>query len=128
MLAHAVLVLCTHGSATHWAKPGAVPPQAATAIVEITSDSRVEHAAITAFDLVGSNGTAKMQRITAAGQYSQRDGTLQPWDGSLPKGTIRLRIDAAMSDAAFSVGLGTCRVTIGPYTVQGRIGREWPNG
>jgi hypothetical protein len=108
------------------------------ALLEISSPVQLKTGGVSAFDLLGSAGTAKLKRVIKAEVFDDpyvsgkpyayyEYGGAHPWDGVLPAGLIRLRVGVEFADNGqkFSFG-GRCRITVGPYVLKGPANGPWP--
>jgi hypothetical protein len=129
-------------SATGSAKPlfGAfggtgLGPEIAVVVVEINSPSEIKNVTVSDFALFDQAGKAtklggvalaevfNKQPIATEGivaYYLNPDGT-SPWDGTLPAGKIRLRIQVALAFSKEPVVPIRFKLTIGRYVIEGPV-------
>lgn len=122
--------------------PNPIPPgyelHFVEAIVEIESLREISNVAVSDFVLVDAQGKAtKIKRVLGVEVFNRphvdtegifayylNDGGTQTWNGTLPAGRIRLRVDASLVEAPDQPV--RFRLTIGPHVIEGRIDGEWP--
>jgi hypothetical protein len=135
-------VFCAFGSIgiQPLTKPPGFESQFATAVVEIDSPQKIEHADVTEFVLIEPDGkTTPMKRVITIERFEERPkptegkfafylntekgSRTRAWDGTLPAGKIRLRVDMALVD---DPGNPTeFRITVGGFTVEGPVDGSW---
>lgn len=114
-------------------------PYFAVAVVEIDSHETIAAAAISDFALFDSSGVrTSFTRVVSVEEFTaQRNPNeglfayyLKPgglaWKGTLPSGTIQLRVRVALERRPNSPI--RFRLAVGPYTVEGPINGRWPTG
>lgn len=112
-------------------------PEFAVALIQIDSPIRVSAAAVSDFQMIGRDGVARLKSVLsvdvssksyAPGQpYVNYDsGPTDPWNGTFPAGTIRLRVRVEFAEDAQEWNPSKCRATVGPYDVEGRVFGRWP--
>ncbi len=129
----ATMLFCAYGSVHESATPFAV------AVIEISSSKEADNVPVSDFEIFDSERhVTKMNRVVnvevfedpprrlvdGSMAYYLDDAHTHPWDGTLPAGTIRLRVRVALaSDPSFGVfsggNLGVCRLTVGGNVVNG---------
>lgn len=66
-------------------------------------------------------------RPPGAGPSALYDMHTAPWDRTLSQKPITLRIRATLPDST-ALGLGRCRITVGPLVIEGPVNGSWPTG
>lgn len=113
----------------------------AVAVVEISSPRRITDAKVTEFALFDRNQNATtLKRVVTIEEFrdhprSASEGSFAyylnpagaPWDGTLPAGTIRLRVRVALAEEPTDL-MVRFRVSLGPFVVEGAVDGEWPTG
>jgi len=56
--------------------------------------------------------------------YYLDGGSTRLWNATLPAGMIRLRVRAALVDGP--IAPTKCKLTVGPYVIEGRVNGSWP--
>jgi hypothetical protein len=112
----------------------------AVVVVEITSPQKLAGASVSNFAIIDDSGQpVKPRRIVSVevfarprtskeGEYAYylNPGGTTPWDGTLPAGTIRLRIKASLKgDPNSQVNRGY-HVQVGPAVIEGAWLGIWP--
>jgi hypothetical protein len=112
----------------------------AVAVVEISSRRRITDVKVTEFTLFDRNDRlTTFTRVVAIEGFLNRSRRASegpfayylnpagaPWDGTLPAGTIRLRVHVALAEEP--TDLVRFRVSLGPFVVEGPVDGEWPTG
>jgi len=148
--AYMKLFYCAYGSIGF--QPLHPPPgfenQFAVAVIEVNSSIEIKNAPAPDVTLFNSTEkSAKTKRLISvevfdepyvAGEgsgayYLNTDprGRTHAWNGTIPGGMIHLRVRVALPTqdmAAMLPAYARCRVTIGPYSVDGPTDGEWPTG
>ena len=135
------MVFCAYGSPS-FVSPK-YHPELAVAVVDVSSPRKIENAAVSDVALIARNGdTEKMMRLAKVeifgephfagegyGEYyldTRPAGTTRPWNGTLPAGEIRLRVQAELTNKASHPE--HCRVKVGPYVIEGPVNMgPWAN-
>ncbi len=144
----ATVLYCTFGSVgvIPRPRPAGFESEFAVAVVEIRSPVAMTNVRVSDFVLLERNGgTIGMKRVVQvdvfepepftqarAGQegidaYYRNPGPgngTHAWDGTLPAGTIRLRIRLALKSAPSEPE--RFRLRLGPYVVEGPVDGAWP--
>jgi hypothetical protein len=114
--------------------------QFALAVVEINNLTATPKASVSDFALVGEKGiVASLKRVINVEDFDEPRGASEdivpyymhtspiggtrPWNGTLPAGMIRLRVRVALADDP--IGPLRCRLTVGPYVIEGPITTTW---
>ncbi len=138
------LLFCANGSIGQMPlqPPPALESQFAVAVVEIDSPRKLINAAVSDFVVFDQAQKAtKLKRVVKVEEFDDYSSATQndlfahymdgaktrPWDGTLPAGIIRLRVRVALVDDPMAYP-GRCRLTVGPYVIEGSLNGSWPTG
>jgi hypothetical protein len=138
------LLYCAFGSIG--LQPVPPPPgfenQFAVAVVEVNNSRKVPNAPLPYVTLLDQRGKAiGTKRVISVEVFDEPfipgegngafylntdpRGHTQTWDGTLPTGMIRLRIRVALATQSFVSMPRSCRVTVGPYSVEAPADGSW---
>ena len=132
-------LFCAHGGVG--LVPRETPPgfelHFAVAVVEISSPRRIagvkatefslfdEVKRVTTFTRVIAIEVFDPPRRSAEGAFAYYlDSPARPWDGTLPSGTVRLRVRVAISERPMGF-IVLFRLSLGPFVVEGPVNGEW---
>lgn len=140
------LLFCAYGGIG--AQPSPMPAnfenQFAVAVVELNSSREVSQAPLPTLSLLyGERAALTTKRVISVEQFdepyvrgegnmafylnSNLRGHTVPWNRTIPGGMIHLRVRVALATQQDSVLIPrACRVTLGPYSVQGPVDGSWP--
>ncbi len=110
----------------------------AVAVFEINNPAGLSGQSISDFVLADDSGTKRPKRVdvvvfkklprrheSLGGYYLDPAGPALPWNGTLPKGTIRLHVSAAFGEQYPAKNSARCRVRVGPYLIVGPLNMRW---
>jgi hypothetical protein len=145
---NATALFCAYGSVGFIPvpRPAGFESEFAVAVVEIRSPVAIAKVPISDFELFDRQGKATpLKRVTDADVFEAEPFTraragnlgsvayyLNPgpgggthaWDGTLPAGTIRLRIRVALQGVPNLPD--RFRIQVGTYVIEGRVDASWP--
>jgi hypothetical protein len=122
--------------------PDPPPPgfesQFAVVVLEIESPRNIPNVAVSDFALLDGAGKAtnakriieveefRRPRVATEGSmaYYLNPGGTRPWNGTLPAGRIRLRVQVAL--VAEPTAAVSYKLTLGQYAIGGPCDAEWP--
>jgi len=129
-------LFCAYGG--HGYTGSGLERQSAVAVVEIENTKKIQNVSLTEFALFDQSGKeTKFSRIVNVeafarplvanerkfAYYMDSSGT-RPWDGTLPKGKIQLRVRVALAETVAGVAV-RFRLMIGTQIIEGTVNGRW---
>jgi len=114
----------------------------AVAVVEVDSPAEIAKVALADLELTDRAGrVVKYKRLVSVEEFNRvrvategecaywtNAGGTRPWDGTLPRGSIRLRVRVALAAKPPQWDGGVAfKLILGQHVIAGQIGCEWPS-
>jgi hypothetical protein len=134
------MLYCAFGSVGF--APAGHFPEFGVTVIEINSPVQLRLVNVSNFLLLSDRSSATLKRVVSVEIFDEPyvrgegngafyldtkpGGHTRPWDGTLTPGMIHLRVKVEFNEGAREWAPDKCRVTIGPYVIEGPVDGRWP--